>query len=339
MSKKTMFARGRRLGLAGAAAAAALAAGWATASPALAAQTPTAGVAREILTVTGTGDSERIALRLAAGAPTQLQVDFGDDGSAEFTFDRATFNRVVVSALGGDDEFRVDQTNGVFDQDGMVIDGGRGDDILNGGDGNEIFNGRGGVDVVDGNRGDDTGIMGSGDDSFRWDPGDGSDRVEGERGFDTLDFNGAGANETMSLSAENGRSIFLRDVANIRMDMDDVERLDLTALAGTDTFTLDNMSGTDFKQADVDLSGPAGGPDGQADIVTVEGTARGDDINVTSDGTRVFVDGLKVRLQLTGSEPIDTLQINGDAGDDTVDVDADVAPLITASINLGADED
>ena len=39
----------------------------------------------------------------------------------------------------------------------------------------------------------------------------------------------------MSLTPNGERALFLRDVANIRMDMDNVERLDLTALAGTDT--------------------------------------------------------------------------------------------------------
>ena len=46
----------------------------------------------------------------------------------------------------------------------------------------------------------------------------------------------------MSLSANGRRTLFLRDVANIRMDMDDVERLDLTALGGADTMIVRDMS-------------------------------------------------------------------------------------------------
>ena len=45
------------------------------------------------------------------------------------------------------------------------------------------------------------------------------------------------------------------------MDMDGVERLDLTALGGADTVTIDDMTGTDFRRAGIDLSGPAGGGD------------------------------------------------------------------------------
>jgi hypothetical protein len=342
MSKQTKLARGRKLGVAGVAAAAAIAAGWATAGPALASQTPTAEIDGTTLTVTGTGDADRIALRLAAADANQLEVDFGDNGSADFTFNRATFNQIVVLTLGGNDEFRViDAANSNFADEALTVDGGRGDDILNGGRGIETFYGRGGTDTVDGNQGNDSGFLGSGDDSFRWDPGDGSDRVEGERGFDTLDFNGAAGPENMRLSPVGGRSLFFRDAANINMDMDDVERLDLTALGSVDTFILENMSGTDFKVADVDLSGPTppGGADGAADVVTVNGTARGDEISVDTDGARVTVEGLKVALNLSGSEVADTLQINGLAGDDEVSVADGVAALITPSIDLGADED
>jgi hypothetical protein len=340
MSKQTTMARARKLGLAGVAGATALAAGWAMAGPALASQTATAKIDGTTLTVTGTGDAERIALRLTAGDANQLEVDFGDDGSADFTFNRAGFNQIVVLALGGADQFRVDGANGDFTDEALTVDGGRGDDILNGGRGIETFYGRGGTDTVDGNQGNDTGYMGSGDDSFRWDPGDGSDIVEGERGFDTLDFNGSNTTaENMRLSPVGGRSLFFRDAGNINMDMDDVERVDLTLLGLVDTFTLENMSGTDFKVADVDLSEAAGGPDGAADTVTVNGSARGDEISVDADGPRVTVEGLKVALNLSGSEVTDTLQINGLEGDDEVSVADAVAALITPSIDLGADED
>src|SRR5262245_26000393 len=42
-----------------------------------------------VLTVKGTRADDRIALRLQAGQPGVLQVDDGDDGTADFSFDRA----------------------------------------------------------------------------------------------------------------------------------------------------------------------------------------------------------------------------------------------------------
>ena len=306
------------------------------ANPAAATPSPSASVADDTLIVTGTNASELVALRLQAGAPGTLQVDFGDDGVAEHSFDRATFSRIEVRLLGGSDQFRIDQANGIFADESPTIDGGNGNDSLNGGDAVEVFIGGNGSDTVDGNRGNDTAYLGNGRDSFRWDPGDGSDVVEGQNGTDTLDFNGAAADEIMSLSPNGTRSLFLRDVANIRMDMDGVERLDLTTLGGVDTVTVDDMSGTDFRRADVDLSGPVGGGDGAGDTVNVNGTAGADRIRVVTDAARVDVKGLATKVRLTGSETIDQLKISTLDGNDTVRIDGAVFGLITPFVDLGA---
>ena len=45
------------------------------------------------LRVTGTNRSDRIALRLRAGDPGILEIDAGDDGSAEFAFERSRIRR------------------------------------------------------------------------------------------------------------------------------------------------------------------------------------------------------------------------------------------------------
>ncbi len=320
----------------GAAAAAATAVAVATASPASATPTPSASVAYDTLTVTGTNAAERLALRLAPSAPGTLQVDFGDDGTPDFSFDRATFTSINVNLRGGDDQFRIDQVNGAFADEAVTIDGGAGQDVLNGGDGAEVFYGGPGADTVDGNRGNDTAYLGSGPDTFIWDPGDGSDTVDGQFGVDTLDFRGAGVNETMSLSANGSRSVFLRDIGNIRMDMNDVERLHVTTLGGTDTVTVNDMTGTGFRRADIDLSGPAGGPDGLADVVTVNGTANPDRIRVSADNGQVDVKGLRTQVHVTGGETADQLHVNTADGNDTVKVDGAVFGLITPVVDLGA---
>lgn len=298
---------------------------------------PSAFVRGDTLTVVGTGRGESLALRLAAGDPATLEVDFGDDGAAERRFDRATFGEIEVSLRGGDDRFRVDQVNGAFADEALKVAGGRGDDTLDGGDGAEEFQGGSGNDAVDGNRGDDTAILGSGRDSFRWDPGDGSDVVEGRSGTDTLDFNGAAAAEVMRLTPDGGRALFLRDLGNIRMDMDGVERLDLTALGGVDTVTVEDMSGTDVRRADVDLQGPTRGtPDGAADTVTVVGTGRRDEVDVEADGDVVEVDGLRATTVLTGAEPTDVLRVETRGGNDDVDVERAAEDLVRVLVDLGA---
>ncbi len=297
-----------------------------------------ASVSGDTLNVTTHAGSDRIALRLAPGDATTLQVDFGDDGSAEQSFDRATFSKILVSTGSGGDALRVDQANGAFADEALTYSGGSGDDTFTGGDGAELFLGGSGDDANDGNRGDDRAELGSGSDTFRWDPGDGSDTIEGQSGTDTLDFNGANIAETMQLVPNGSRALFLRDIANIRMDMDGVERLDLTALGGVDSVAVADMRGTDFRQADVDLSGSAGGGDGAADTVSVAGTAGADTVSVGAAGGAVQVSGLRTGVNIAGPELADTLHVSTFEGNDDVAVDPAAEALMTVAVDLGSGE-
>jgi hypothetical protein len=330
--------RPRRIGLA---ATAALGFTLATATPAFAgpeAAAPAAAtsVANATLTVMGTSASDRLALRLAAGDPNTLQVDFGDDGSADASFDRRTFSTINVFLLAGDDQFRVDQTNGAFADETLTVDGGSGDDTMLGGDGNEVFIGGSGRDFVDGNRGHDTALLGSGEDTFKWDPGDGSDDVDGGSGMDTMVFNGANLAEKMSLFADGSTAVFLRDIGGIRMNMDGVEQLDVHALGGADAVTIADTTGTDLRKVNLDLASSVGDPDGQTDTVTVTGTDHADHLAVQAQGDAIDVHGFHPAVQITGNDPTDELHVNTGDGNDHVEVDDAVAARITLNADLGA---
>ena len=242
-----------------------------------------------VLTVRGTRASDKIALRLKAGDPATLQVDFGDDGSADFRFRRADVDAIVVKARAGDDVIRMDESNGAFtDAIPTTLDGGRGEDQLSGGRGAELLLGEDGNDTIDGNQGNDRALMGAGDDTFIWDPGDGSDVVEGQDGADTMRFNGANIAERFELSANGPRLRFTRDIGNITMDTDDVEQVDVNALGAADLVTVHDLSGTDVTRVNVDESNPAGSGLGDAalDQVVVEGT-NGSDV-VSTEGSNGF---------------------------------------------------
>ncbi|MCI0633903.1 MAG: hypothetical protein L0206_08330, partial [Actinobacteria bacterium] len=184
----------------------AIAVGIAGATPASAVQPGKAKVTKGLLRVTGTDASEAIALRLQAGQPGILQIDFGDDGSAEFSFDRSGIQQIVVNAGDGDDQVRIDESNGAFNVGiPTKTTGGDGDDTIAGGAGAETLRGGDGDDSIDGNAGADVGLMGDGDDTFVWDNGDGSDTVEGQEGADTMVFNGAAGAEQFDLSANGNR--------------------------------------------------------------------------------------------------------------------------------------
>ena len=59
------------------------------------------------LVVRGTKGNDAIALRLEAGNPGVVQVDSGDDGTADFSFPRARIAAIVVAARSGDDRVRI----------------------------------------------------------------------------------------------------------------------------------------------------------------------------------------------------------------------------------------
>src|SRR6266516_4525727 len=235
-----------------------------------------------VLTIEGTGAGDRIALRLQAGDAGVLQVDVGDDGTADFSFERARVASIGVDARGGDDNVRIDDSNGAFtDTIPTTIDGGPGNDTIAGGKGVETLRGGDGNDTIDGKGGNDRALLGAGDDTFVWDPGDGSDTLEGQDGNDTLVFNGANVDERVGLSAKGNRLEFLRDPGRVTMDTAGVETVDFNALGGADTVTVDDLTGTDVKTVNTDLAGTLGGAagDGQADSVNVDGTNGNDAIN------------------------------------------------------------
>jgi Ca2+-binding RTX toxin-like protein len=276
-----------------------------------------------VLTIEGTKASDKIALRLQAGNSDILQIDVGDDGSADFSFQRNAIAKIAINSRAGGDLVRIDESNGPFtDSVPTTIDGGDGNDTIAGGKGIETLLGGRGNDSIDGNGGNDLALLGAGNDTFIWDPGDGSDTVEGQAGVDTMLFNGANASEQVDVSANGNRLKFFRVQGNITMDTAGIERVDFNALGGADVVTVNDLTGTDVNAVNVDLAGTLGGAsgDGQADRVVVNGTNGNDAIDVSGDATKVKVSGLAPTIAILHSEAAsDRLEVNTLAGGDTVE--------------------
>jgi Ca2+-binding RTX toxin-like protein len=295
-----------------------------------------------LLKVKGTRASDAIALRLKAGDPGTLQVDFGDNGSADFSFARNKVAKIAADARAGNDRVRIDDGNGAFtDTIPTTIDGGDGNDTIAGGKGNELLLGGDGTDSIDGNGGNDLALLGASDDTFVWDPGDGNDTIEGQNGVDRMLFNGANVPERVALSANGHRLNFLRDPGRVTMDTAGVERVDFNALGGADVVSVDDLSGTDVSDVNVDLAATIGGAtgDGQADSVTVDGTNGNDTINVSGDASGVAVSGLAARVAIQHQEPSDALAVNGLGGNDAISAAALAAQAITLTLDGGAGDD
>jgi RTX calcium-binding nonapeptide repeat (4 copies) len=287
-----------------------------------------AKVVQGTLEVRGGPHSDAVALRL--GDRTQIQVDVGDDGSADFSFARVNLRAIDVNMGNGDDAVRIDDSNGVFtDSIPTTIAGGAGDDSLIGGGGDETFYGGRGNDIVAGGRGNDTAYLGRGNDVFRWDPGEGSDVIDGQDGSDRMLFNGAAGADTVTMTANFGRLEFFRNPGNVTMDTDNVEIVDFNALGGPDSVTVNDLTGTGVKQTNLDLAAALGGSaaDGAIDNVVVNATKGDDTINV--DGSRAGVDvtGLATAVSIKHEDPTDVLSLNTVAGKDSVFVNG-VAGLL-----------
>jgi Ca2+-binding RTX toxin-like protein len=272
--------------------------------------------------------------------PNGTRVRFDRISPAPFSLDIGTTENLVINANGGDDV--ITASNGLAGLINLTIDGGAGNDTITGGDGNDTLIGGDGNDVVNGGRGNDTALLGTGDDTFIWNPGDGSDTVEGQDGFDTLIFNGSNANENMTISANGSRARLFRDVGNVTMDLNGMERIQLAALGGADNIVVNNLAATNVKEVAIDLSGTPGTNtgDGQADSVTVNGTAGRDNVQVTGTGGNVSVSGLASTVTIAGSEGAnDRLTINTLDGNDVINASGLAAGTTQLTIDGGAGND
>ena len=286
--------------------------------------------------------NDNIALRLQAGDPGVLQVDVGDDGSADFSFKRDRIAAISIDASEGDDLVRIDDANGAFtDTIPTTIGGGDGNDTLLGGAGNETFLGGDGNDTVDGNGGNDAASLGAGDDTFVWDPGDGSDTIEGEAGNDTMLFNGANGGERVDLSPNGNRLTFFRNPGNITMDTAGVEQVDFNALGGIDVVSVNDLAKTDVENVNVDLASALGGTagDGQPDRVTVNGTLRDDAVTVSGDANGVTTSGLGATVAIQHPETTDLLAVNGLDGNDAISAAGLAAQAVALLVNGGGGDD
>ena len=255
-----------------------------------------------------------------------------------FSLDIGTTENLVVNMNGGNDMFSA--TGNLAALIKITVDGGAGDDTILGGNGADLLIGGTGNDFIDGQQGNDTILMGEGDDTFQWDPGDGSDTVEGGAGFDTMLFNGSNASENIDIAANGERVRFTRDVAAITMDLNDVERIRFNALGGADNIVVNDLSGTDAREVEINLAVNGAG-DGAADKVTVQGSNGNDgQIKVATVGGAIVVSGLAAQTTITGSEAAnDQLVVNGLAGNDVIDASGLATGMIKLTLNGGAGND
>jgi Ca2+-binding RTX toxin-like protein len=270
--------------------------------------------AADTVTVNGTNVADTIYVTGDAGG-----INVSGLTAAVNIFSQEQANdRLTVNGLGGDDVINAAS----LEADGIQL-------TMNGGLGNDILIGSEGGDLINGGDGNDTALMGAGDDVFVWNPGDDNDTLEGQDGFDTMLFNGANVAEQINIFANGGRALFTRDIANVVMDLNDVESIDFIARGGADTITIGDLSGTDLTEINLDVSNGLGAGDGAADTIIINATNGDDVILVVGDDGGVQVLGLSATVNITGFEAgLDKLIIHALDGDDVVEASGLDAGLV-----------
>lgn len=287
------------------------------------------GVGTDTVEVNGGNGAEQFTV-----TANGTRVRFDRISPAPFSIDIGTTENLVANMNGGDDTFTAG--NGLASLIKLTVDGGDGNDTITGGDGNDLLIGGDGNDTITGGRGNDTALMGAGDDTFVWNPGDGSDILEGQAGFDRMQFNGANIAEVIDIAANGSRVQFTRNVGTITMDLNGVEGINFDARGGVDSIRVRDLGGTDVTEVNLNL----GGADGAADAVTVDGTAADDVAAVAGDASGVSVFGLTAQINITGAEATnDRLVVQTFAGDDVVQASGLAAGAIQFTADGGDGND
>jgi Ca2+-binding RTX toxin-like protein len=284
--------------------------------------------------VNGTAGDDSVTLSGSGSSVlvTGLAASVGISGS------EAT-DRLTVQGLGGSDTLNAAQTPA--GSISLTLDGGAGRDTLVGSTGDDTLIGGDGADTLIGGRGNDVLQGGAGSDVFVWNPGDGSDVVEGGDGVDTLQFNGANIGEVFNLSANGTRLSLTRDIANIVMDVNGVEQVNLAERGGADTTNVNDLTGTGVTNVQLDLGNPDGSGlgDGAVDSVSVSGTNADDVLTIKGSAGSVSVTGGSAKTTITGAEATDALHVQGLLGNDTLDASAVAPGTISLTLDGGRDND
>jgi Ca2+-binding RTX toxin-like protein len=192
----------------------------------------------------------------------------------------------VVKFSGGDGNDKLDGTN---TSTRLEAEGGTGDDELIGSSVADTLSGGNGNDTISGEKGDDIMIGGNGNDTLEWDDGDGSDIISGNAGNDTVNVDGAVVKADSFVLSKDGqnRAFFDRvaldgqpGVGRFTLTVDTSETFDVKGLGGNDSFVVNDLSNTGVN------------------LVIFSGGEGNDSFD--------------------GSQTSTALQLNGDAGDDTL---------------------
>ncbi len=160
-------------------------------------------------------------------------------------------------------------------------------------------------------------------------------------------FNGANIAENIDISANGSRVRLTRDIGTVVMDVNGTETLDVNARGGADTVTVNDLTGTDVNQVNINLSGtgaPDGAPDGAVDTIQINATNDDDVITINNVGNGVVnvhmldeATGVTRDVTISNFDATDKIVINGLGGDDVINATGLTGMQLTANGGDGDD--
>jgi Ca2+-binding RTX toxin-like protein len=261
--------------------------------------------------VNGTDGNDTITVAVASGRVSITGLH------AEVTIANADSTEdLYVEAGSGNDVMNASKLAAGVMQLSMY--GSDGNDKITGSRGNDHLDGDSGNDTLTGGRGDDTLAGGAGNDLVLWSAGDGSDKVNGFQGIDTVRLTGSKSNESLTIDAGGGSIITFARNGSPQVIAEDVERFQIRALAGADTVTINDLSGSDVERIAIDLAATAGGAlaDSSTDTVNLTGTSSNDIVDISWTGSAVRVAGLPIEVDIAHAGAKDVFKVTGGDGND-----------------------
>jgi Ca2+-binding RTX toxin-like protein len=211
--------------------------------------------------------------------------------------------------------------------------------VINGTINNDTLLGTAGNDTVKGGGGNDVARMGAGNDLFAWNDGDGSDTVLGGSGIDTLRFTASAVAEIVEVGANGARARVLDGPA--ALSLNDVERINVRALAGADAIQVLDLAGTDVQLVAIDLAGTVGGAvgDGEIDNVIRYATSGSDTVTAAFANGKVSITGLSAQVTISHTDATDLLTIYGLGGHDVINASQVTAGAMQFHVDGGVGND
>ena len=166
--------------------------------------------------------------------------------------------------------------------------------------------------------------------------------IEGQDGTDTMLFNGAaGRRHRHDVGERRAAHVLPPTRATSRWTPTKSRSSTSTPSAAADSVTVNDLTGTDVTQTNLDLASALGGTaaDGAVDNVVVNGTNGDDTIDIDGNGSGADVTGLATAVSVKHADPTpDRLSVHTLAGTDNVTANG-VAGLLQVLVDGAAVSD